>query len=66
MNSLFLIDTSVWILALRKKYTPEIKSYVEKLIEERESLNEERLSRLGSSESNYDNFVNRKVFVLII
>ena len=34
MNSLFLIDTSVWILALRKKYTPEIKSYVEKLIEE--------------------------------
>ncbi len=34
MNSMFLIDTSVWILALRKKYVPEIKSYVEKLIEE--------------------------------
>jgi len=34
MNSLFLIDTSVWIFALRKKYIPEIKSRVEKLLGE--------------------------------
>ena len=34
MNNLFLIDTSVWILALRKKFDPKIKSYVEKLLNE--------------------------------
>lgn len=34
MNNLFLIDTSVWILALRKKFDPKIKSYVEKLLDE--------------------------------
>jgi len=34
MNSMFLVDTSVWIFALRKKYVPKIKSYVERLIEE--------------------------------
>jgi len=34
MNNHFLIDTSVWILALRKKFDPKIKSYVEKLLDE--------------------------------
>lgn len=34
MNNLYLIDTSVWILALRKKFDPKIKSYVEKLLGE--------------------------------
>jgi predicted nucleic acid-binding protein len=34
MNNLYLIDTSVWILALRKKFDPKIKSYVEELLDE--------------------------------
>lgn len=34
MDSLFLVDTSAWIYALRKDYLPKIKSYIEKLIEE--------------------------------
>ena len=34
MNNLFLIDTSVWILALRKKFDLKVKSYVEKLLDE--------------------------------
>lgn len=34
MSSLFLIDTSVWIFALRKKYIPKIKSRVKKLLGE--------------------------------
>ncbi len=33
MSSLFLIDTSVWILALRRKFDPKVKSYVEKLLD---------------------------------
>lgn len=31
---MFLIDTSVWILALRKKYDPIVKSYIERLLDE--------------------------------
>lgn len=34
MNSLCLVDTSVWICALRKAFVPEIKSYVEKMIDD--------------------------------
>lgn len=34
MDRLFLIDTSVWIYALRKDYIPKVKSYIEKLIDE--------------------------------
>ena len=34
MNNLYLIDTSVWIFALRKKFDPKIKSYVEKWLDE--------------------------------
>lgn len=34
MNSLFLIDTSVWIFALRKNFDPKIKAYIEKLLVE--------------------------------
>lgn len=34
MNNLFLIDTSVWIFALRKEFDPKIKSYIERLIDE--------------------------------
>ena len=34
MNNLYLIDTSVWIFALRKKFDPKIKSYVENLLDE--------------------------------
>jgi predicted nucleic acid-binding protein len=34
MNSLFLIDTSVWILALRKNFDAEVKAFVEKLLDE--------------------------------
>ena len=34
MSDLYLIDTSVWIFALRTKYIPKIKSYVERLIDE--------------------------------
>jgi hypothetical protein len=34
MNSLCLVDTSVWIYALRKTFVPEIKSYVERMIDD--------------------------------
>ncbi|NOR13215.1 MAG: PIN domain-containing protein, partial [Candidatus Aminicenantes bacterium] len=34
MNDRYLIDTSVWIFALRTKYVPKIKSYVERLLDE--------------------------------
>ncbi|MGD2245983.1 MAG: PIN domain-containing protein [Candidatus Aminicenantes bacterium] len=34
MSELHLIDTSVWIYALRKKYDPKIRTYVESQIEE--------------------------------
>ena len=34
MNNYYLIDTSVWVLALKKKFDPRIKSYVEKLLDE--------------------------------
>lgn len=34
MSDLYLIDTSVWIFALRTKYIPKIKSYVKRLIDE--------------------------------
>ncbi len=34
MNNLCLVDTSVWIYALRKAFVPEIKSYVERMIDE--------------------------------
>jgi len=34
MNSRFLVDTSVWICALRKDYIPQIKSYIGKLLDE--------------------------------
>ncbi len=34
MNELYLIDTSVWIFALRKKFDPKIKAYIEKLLGE--------------------------------
>jgi len=34
MSDRYLIDTSVWIFALRTKYIPEIKSYVEHMIDE--------------------------------
>ncbi len=33
MDRLFLVDTSVWIYALRKDYIPKIKSYIEKLLD---------------------------------
>ncbi len=33
MNDRYLIDTSVWIFALRTKYVPKIKSYVERLLD---------------------------------
>jgi hypothetical protein len=34
MNSLCLVDTSVWIYALRKAFVPEIKSYVGRMIDD--------------------------------
>ena len=34
MSERYLIDSSVWIFALRKEYIPEIKSYVERMIDE--------------------------------
>ncbi len=34
MNNICLVDTSVWICALRKAFVPEIKSYVERMIDE--------------------------------
>jgi predicted nucleic acid-binding protein len=34
MNNLCLVDTSVWIYALRKAFVPEIKSYVERMIDD--------------------------------
>jgi predicted nucleic acid-binding protein len=34
MNNLCLVDTSVWIYALRKAFVPEIKSCVERMIDE--------------------------------
>ena len=34
MDRLFLVDTSIWIYALRKDYIPKIKSYIEKLMDE--------------------------------
>ncbi len=34
MSNLFLTDTSVWILALRKKFDPKAKSHIEKLLDE--------------------------------
>jgi predicted nucleic acid-binding protein len=33
-NDLFLVDTSVWILALRKDFLPEVKDRVEYLLKE--------------------------------
>jgi predicted nucleic acid-binding protein len=33
MSDRYLIDSSVWIFALRTKYIPEIKSYVERMID---------------------------------
>jgi hypothetical protein len=33
-NDLFLIDTSAWILALRKDFLPEVKDRIEYLLKE--------------------------------